>query len=96
MSPCDLLTRLILAVVNRGHNPIGLHQDTIGEIERTVFQDIDLDALKHLDIEIAGRQFLNSLPVGSEPRSVQSLGYRDPLGIIRNGDISLSSSWKPL
>ena len=43
----DLLARLVLAVVDAGHHPIGLGQHVVVQVESAAFEDIDLDALEH-------------------------------------------------
>ena len=51
----DLLARLLLAVVDAGHDPIGLGQHVVGQVEPAAFEDIDLDALQHGDAARAAR-----------------------------------------
>ena len=51
----NLLARLLLAVMDAGHDPIGLGQHVVGQVEPAAFEDIDLDALEHGDAGRAAR-----------------------------------------
>ena len=42
----DLLTRLFLAVVDAGDDPVGLGEALVGEIHVAVFQNVALDSLE--------------------------------------------------
>ena len=41
----DLLARLLLAEMDAGHDPIGLGEHFVGNVEPAAFENIDLDAL---------------------------------------------------
>ncbi len=46
----NLSSRLSLAVMHTGHDPVGLSQDIVGEIESTFFQNIDFNSFEHGEI----------------------------------------------
>ena len=49
----DLLARLVLAVVDAGHDPIGLGQHVVVQVESALLQNVDLDALAAREIRAA-------------------------------------------
>ena len=51
----DLLARLVLAVVDAGHDPVGLGQHVVVQVEPALFQDVDLDSLEHREALAASR-----------------------------------------
>ena len=68
----DLLARLFLAVVDAGHDPIGLGQHVVGQVQPALLQDVALDALEHR--EAAAELVVQ--PVDLRPLGQQPL--RDP------------------
>ena len=45
----DLLARLVLAVMDAGHDPIGLGQHVVRQVEAASFQDVDFNPFEHAE-----------------------------------------------
>ncbi len=83
----NLLTRLVLAVVDAADDPVGLGQNIVGQIKFTVFQDIQFDTLQDGDPLHPFVQLIDFLPLLPQSFGVQPVGHGDTFGMIGNRDI---------
>ena len=83
----DTIARLSLAIMHAGDDPIGFGQQIVGQIEPTLFEDVDLDALQHGN---AAQPLVDLVDFGvllSQLRLVEPAGHGDAFRVIGNGDV---------
>ena len=83
----DLLARLLLAVVDAGHDPIGLGQHVVGQVEPAAFENVDLDALEHRDAVEPLVELVDFGPLLPQPLGVQPVDHRHALRVVGDGDV---------
>ena len=75
----DLLARLILAVMDAGHDPIGFGEHIVRQVHAAFFEDVALDAFEHEEIVELAVELVDFLPLLAEPHRIEAVRHADAL-----------------
>ncbi len=83
----DPLARLVLPEVDTGHDPIGLGQDVVGQVQPAVLQDVDLDSLENREALEPAIEPVDLRPLRKQAVGVQPVGHRRPLRMVGDREV---------
>ena len=84
--------RLGLPVVQARHDPVGLFEHVVGQVQSALLEHVDLDPLEHDDrrTPLFGERFVEPVDLPPLPQQsflVEPAGHRHPLPVVGDGDV---------